>query len=133
VGKSGSFDEPTIIRSTDGISWTNSVPINIYFNVADILFNGTTYVAVGNDPTTAYQPTVIYSSNGTSWSSGSTSGVSGSMISGCVHNNKFYVLTETGSNYYVYSSTNGTSWSLVLDVYQQLINGSTPRTIISNG
>ena len=105
----------TILTSSNGINWRSIVTTSQ--NLNDVAWNGNNFVAVAT-ASSAGQPNVFYSANGTSWSGSSfpsnpdtgfpfackAIGVSGG-----------YFITAGGSMFadYIWRSANGSSWQNV--------------------
>jgi hypothetical protein len=114
--KGGSTTVPAILRSNDAVNWTIvHNPGGNYFYGNDMAHNGSVFVAVGYDASSYNQPQALYSSDGMTWASASTSGVTGVFKRLVVIGTTIYALVEnlSDSTSRIYSTTSGSSWSLV--------------------
>ncbi|WP_276356109.1 hypothetical protein [Cohnella caldifontis] len=103
-----------IAVSTDGLSWKTTVAPTPFYKIFDMLKNGGTYMAVGNEQTDAgtTKPVVQTSTDGKSWKTVFSSNVSGQRdgsLSSVAASGKGYA--AVGGPYTV-TSADGVKWSV---------------------
>jgi len=104
-----------ITTSTDGSTWSSFTQISSNFNAKKIQVSGSgLFVIVGLNPSNNYYYSYVSSNNGSTWSGPNqiNSSIPGSypnIVGLAVNNSGLFVLLDVFG--YIYTSTNGTSWS----------------------
>ena len=125
------YNSTTVYVSSDsGANWTTATATNpLSSPITGVCWNGSRFIAVGHSGATGISTS--YSTNGTSWTSGTSATVSGAAHQGAVSIRSdgtiCVIACQNGQNTWVHTTTDGT---VLTPVLMSAVAGSTPQIAV---
>lgn len=114
-------NKPTLMTSSDGNTWnhinTNALTTSTYYNLFDVIWTGTRFVAVGGNQSTTSAGVLIWTSeDGASWTSRLDNNANYRLTSVAKQGNRLIAISDSNTQEWV-SDDGGLTWTVRTNSY----------------